>query len=160
VVGQYLMVPEGVKAEVKLPSGSTGVTRFGNITPDAGTVSALGSFIWPASGGITQSYSFFHKAIDIANRGAGPILAADAGVVTTAGWIDSSGYGNRVVIDHGNGYVTLYAHLSVVQVVNGQRVRRGDVIGQMGSTGRSTGIHLHFEIRQGGALLNPLSFLK
>ena len=160
VVGQFLMVPEGVKAEVKLPSGSTGITRFGNITPDAGTVSALGSFIWPASGGITQGYSFFHKAIDIANRGAGPILAADAGLVTTAGWIDSSGYGNRVVIDHGNGYVTLYAHLSIVQVVNGQRVKRGDVLGQMGSTGRSTGIHLHFEIRQGGALLNPLSFLK
>lgn len=160
VVGQYLMVPEGVKAEVKLPSSSTGITRFGSITPDAGTVSALGSFIWPASGGITQSYSFFHKAIDIANRSAGPILAADSGVVTTAGWIDSSGYGNRVVVDHGNGYVTLYAHLSVVQVVTGQRVKRGDVLGQMGSTGRSTGIHLHFEIRQGGALLNPLSFLK
>ncbi len=160
VVGQYLMVPEGVKVEVKLPSRSPGVTKFGVITPDAGTVSALGSFIWPASGGITQSYSFFHKAIDIANRAAGPILAADAGVVTTAGWIDSSGYGNRVVIDHGNGYVTLYAHLSVVQVVTGQRVKRGDVLGQMGSTGRSTGTHLHFEIRQGGALLNPLSFLK
>jgi len=160
VVGQYLMVPEGEKQEVKLPSSFTGTTKYGSLTPDAGTVSALGSFIWPASGGITQGYSFFHKAIDIANRAAGPILAADAGVVTTAGWPDSSGYGNRVVLDHGNGYVTLYGHLSVVQVVSGQRVKRGDVIGQMGSTGRSTGTHLHFEIRQGGALLNPLSFLK
>jgi murein DD-endopeptidase MepM/ murein hydrolase activator NlpD len=160
VVGQYLMVPEGVKAEVRLPANVANTTRFGTLTPDAGTVSALGSFIWPASGGITQGYSFFHKAIDIANRAAGPILAADAGLVTTAGWPDSSGYGNRVVIDHGNGYVTLYAHMSVVQVVEGQRVKRGDVIGQMGSTGRSTGTHLHFEIRQGGALLNPLSFLK
>lgn len=160
VVGQYLMVPEGEKQEVKLPNNFTGTTKYGSLTPDAGTVSALGSFIWPASGGITQGYSFFHKAIDIANRAAGPILAADAGVVTTAGWPDSSGYGNRVVLDHGNGYVTLYGHLSVVQVVSGQRVKRGDVIGQMGSTGRSTGTHLHFEIRQGGALLNPLSFLK
>lgn len=160
VVGQYLMVPEGVKAEVRLPANVATPTRFGTLTPDAGTVSALGSFIWPASGGITQGYSFFHKAIDIANRAAGPILAADAGLVTTAGWPDSSGYGNRVVIDHGNGYVTLYAHMSVVQVVEGQRVKRGDVIGQMGSTGRSTGTHLHFEIRQGGALLNPLTFLK
>lgn len=159
VVGQYLMVPEGVKADVKLPA-STGLTKYGTLTPDAGTVSALGSFIWPASGGITQGYSFYHKAIDIANRAAGPILAADAGVVTTAGWVDSSGYGNRVVLDHGNGYVTLYGHLSTVQVVVGQRVKRGDVLGQMGSTGRSTGTHLHFEIRQGGALLNPLSFLK
>ncbi len=161
VVGQYLMVPEGEKADVKLPSGSTpGTTKYGSLTPDAGTVSALGSFIWPASGGITQGYSFFHKAFDIANRSAGPILAADAGLVTTAGWPDSSGYGNRVVIDHGNGYITLYGHMSVIQVVAGQRVKRGDVIGQMGNTGRSTGTHLHFEIRQGGALLNPASFLK
>lgn len=160
VVGQYLMVPEGVKEEVKKSGTSSIATKYGSLTPDAGTVSALGSFIWPASGGITQGYSFFHKAIDIANRAAGPILAADAGVITTAGWPDNSGYGNRVVVDHGNGYVTLYAHLSAIQVVAGQRVKRGDVIGQMGSTGRSTGTHLHFEIRQGGALLNPLSFLK
>jgi murein DD-endopeptidase MepM/ murein hydrolase activator NlpD len=160
VVGQYLMVPEGEKAEVKVATTSTGTTKYGTLTPDAGTVSALGSFIWPASGGITQRYSFYHKAIDIANRGGGPILAADAGIVTTAGWPDSSGYGNRVVVDHGNGYVTLYGHLSVIQVVVGQRVKRGDVLGQMGSTGRSTGTHLHFEIRQGGALLNPLNFLK
>lgn len=160
VVGQYLMVPEGEKAEVKLPANTTGKAKYGSLTPDAGTVSALGSFIWPASGGITQGYSFFHKAFDIANRAAGPILAADAGMVTTAGWPDSSGYGNRVVIDHGNGYITLYGHMSVIQVVSGQRVKRGDVIGQMGNTGRSTGTHLHFEIRQGGALLNPASFLK
>lgn len=163
VVGQYLMVPEGVKVVAALPAASTtytGITTYGSFTPDAGTVSALGSFIWPASGRITQGYSFYHKAIDIANHAGGPILAADAGTVTIAGWVDSSGYGNRVVLDHGNGYVTLYAHMSVVQVVIGQRVKRGDVLGQMGSTGRSTGTHLHFEIRQGGALLNPLSFLK
>lgn len=158
VVGQNLIVPEGVKPNQKVASSPS--TTLGRITPDAGTISATGSFIWPASGGITQSYSFFHKAIDIANRGAGPILATDAGVVTTAGWPDNSGYGNRVIIDHGNGYVTLYAHMSVIQVIAGQRVKRGDVIGQMGSTGRSTGIHLHFEIRQGGVLLNPLNFLK
>lgn len=161
VVGQYLMVPEGKRVATSAPATSTtGPTRFGTLTPDAGTVSALGSFIWPSSGSITQSYSFYHKAIDIANRGGGPILAADAGAVVVAGWPDSSGYGNRVIVDHGNGYTTLYAHLSVVQVVSGQRVKRGDVIGQMGNTGRSTGTHLHFEIRQGGALLNPLTFLR
>ncbi len=159
VVGQYLMVPEGEKAEVKLPSGA-GKAKYGSFTPDAGTVSALGSFIWPASGTITQGFSFFHKAFDIANRAAGPILAADAGMVKVAGWPDNSGYGNRVMIDHGNGYITLYGHMSVIQVVAGQRVKRGDVIGQMGNTGRSTGTHLHFEIRQGGALLNPANFLK
>ncbi|MBT4124355.1 MAG: M23 family metallopeptidase [Candidatus Pacebacteria bacterium] len=158
VAGQYLMIPDGVKpAAVRT---TTTATRFGVLTPDAGSVSASGSFIWPASGRITQGYRFYHKAIDIASKSGGPILAADSGVVTTSGWIDNSGYGNRVVIDHGNGFVTLYAHLSVAQVKTGQRVRRGDVIGQMGNSGRSTGTHLHFEIRQGGALLNPSSYLK
>lgn len=158
VVGQNLMVPEGIKPNQQLSSPTR--PSFGQITPDAGTISATGAFIWPASGGITQSYSFFHKAIDIANRAGGPILAADAGVVTIAGWPDNYGYGNRVQIDHGNGYSTLYGHMSVIQVLVGQRVRRGDVLGQMGNTGRSTGTHLHFEIRQGGVLLNPLNFLK
>lgn len=156
VVGQSLMVPEGVKPTAI----ATGVTRQGVMTPDAGSVSATGTFIWPATGRITQGYSFYHRAIDIANNGGGAILAADAGVVTTAGWVDNSGYGNRVMIDHGNGYSTLYAHMSAVQVQVGQRVNRGDVIGQMGSTGRSTGTHLHFEVRQGGALLSPQTFLR
>lgn len=159
VAGQFLMVPEGklqmVAASTTLPRGT-----FGTLTPDAGTVSATGSFIWPASGGISQGYTFYHKAIDISNQVGGSILAADAGVVTVAGWVDNYGYGNRVMVDHGNGFATLYAHLSVVQVRVGQRVGRGDVLGQMGSTGRSTGTHLHFEIRQGGALQNPFNFLR
>ncbi|OGJ37444.1 MAG: hypothetical protein A2383_00270 [Candidatus Pacebacteria bacterium RIFOXYB1_FULL_39_46] len=157
VIGQYLMVPQGVKPTA---TGSVGRTAVGILTPDAGSVSASGAFIWPTAGQISQGYQFYHKAIDISNRGGGSILAADSGVVVTAGWVDNSGYGNRVVIDHGNGFVTLYAHMSVVQVRVGQRVNRGDVLGQMGSTGRSTGVHLHFEIRQGGALLNPLTFLR
>ena len=163
VVGQYLMVPQGVivtKTASTTTGSFSGTSSYGSITPDAGTVSATGSFIWPAAGRITQGYYFYHKAIDIANRAAGPILAADAGVVTVAGWVDGYGYGNRVMVDHGNGYQTLYAHLSVVQVQVGQRVKRGDVLGQMGNTGRSTGTHLHFEIRQGGALMNPLNYLK
>ncbi|MFZ5376870.1 MAG: peptidoglycan DD-metalloendopeptidase family protein [Patescibacteria group bacterium] len=157
VVGQFLLIPEGVKPEEVIEKPRVPVAKY---TADAGAVSATGSFIWPASGTITQGYRFYHKAIDIANRGAGPILAADSGVVTVAGWVDNSGYGNRVVIDHGNGYVTLYAHLSVIQVKVGQRVNRGDVLGQMGNTGRSTGTHLHFEIRNGGSLMNPQSYLK
>jgi len=156
--GQILMVPGGVKKEagVTIAQG-----KFASVlTPDAGTVTALGSFIWPASGRITQSYSFYHKAIDIANRAGGPILAADSGTVVLAGWLDNSGYGNRIMIDHGNGFFTLYAHLSVIQVQRGQRVNRGDLIGQMGNSGRSTGTHLHFEIRRGGALDNPLNYLR
>jgi len=155
--GQYLMVPDGVKASVINTTGY--VARQIQITPDAGSVTATGNFVWPATGRITQGYRFYHKAIDIANKSGGAILAADGGTVVGAGWLDGYGYGNRIIIDHGNGYVTLYAHLSVVQVQPGQQVNRGDLIGRMGSTGRSTGTHLHFEIRQGGVLLNPLSFL-
>lgn len=157
--GQQIMIPDGVKKNtpVALPKRTTTATTY---TADAGSVTALGSFVWPASGRITQGYKFYHKAIDIANSSAGPILASDAGVVVGAGWLDNYGYGNRVIVDHGNGFVTLYAHLSVIQVQTGQRVNRGDVLGQMGSTGKSTGTHLHFEIRQGGVLLNPSTFLQ
>jgi murein DD-endopeptidase MepM/ murein hydrolase activator NlpD len=155
-IGQTLLVPDGVKPEEKvIPRAS-----FGRLTVDAGAVSATGSFIVPASGNVTQRYSFYHKAFDIANRGGGNILAADSGTVILAGWPDNSGYGNRVMIDHGNGFVTLYAHMSLVQVQAGQRVARGNVIGQMGSTGRSTGTHLHFEVRRGGVLENPGNYLK
>ncbi len=159
VAGQWLMVPDGVKLQEKKTTTRTSRTARSTYTPDAGSVAATGDFVWPTSGRITQGYRFYHKAIDIANKGGGSILAADSGVVKVAGWPDGYGYGNRVIIDHGNGYVTLYAHLSVVQVRVGQRVTRGNVIGQMGSTGRSTGTHLHFEVRKGGALMNPLSYL-
>lgn len=156
--GQYLMVPDGVKPD----EATTRPVARGNLklTPDAGTVTATGSFVWPAAGRITQGYRFYHKAFDIANSAGGPILAADSGTVVLAGWPDNSGYANRVIIDHGNGYQTLYAHLSAVQVTAGQRVSRGSVVGQMGCTGRCTGTHLHFEVRQGGVLLDPGLFLK
>lgn len=159
-VGQTLVVPGGVKPQPQQPAAPR-TTLVSRTTPDRGTVSAVGSFVWPASGRITQGYSFYHRAIDIANRSGGAILAADSGRVVVAGWPDNYGYGNRVVIDHDNGFVTLYAHLSTIGVVEGQTVNRGDVIGQMGSTGRSTGIHLHFEIRRkGGGLENPLNYLR
>jgi len=152
--GQQIMIPGGVPPQTAAP-----VRKIAQPTPvDVVQGAGSGQFLWPAAGTITQGYSFYHKAIDIANRSAGPILAADSGTVIGAGWLDNSGYGNRVMIDHGNGFVSLYAHMSVVQVSAGQQVSRGSVLGQMGSTGRSTGTHLHFEIRKGG-LLNPLSFL-
>lgn len=158
VTGQYLIVPDGVRKDTAVTSKP--IAKYGvQLTPDAGAVTAKGQFVWPAAGRITQGYAFYHKAIDIANRAGGTLVAADSGTVIVAGWPDNSGYGNRVIIDHGNGYVTLYAHMSLIQVRQGQRVNRGDVIGQMGSTGRSTGVHLHFEVRQGGASVNPLSFL-
>lgn len=156
-VGQILVVPDGVKPAEKLWDPKRYVAQT---TPDAGVVSATGKFVWPASGRITQRWVWYHKAIDIANKGAPGILAADSGRVTVAGWPDGFGYGNRVMIDHGNGYQTLYAHLSSISVSVGQTVNRGDVIGKMGSTGRSTGTHLHFEIRQNGVLMDPLAFLR
>jgi murein DD-endopeptidase MepM/ murein hydrolase activator NlpD len=156
-IGQIVMVPDGVMPEAGVLPPSNLARR---LTPDAGTVSATGQFIWPASGGISQGYRFYHKAVDISNKGGGAILAADSGTVIVAGWPDNYGYGNRVMIDHGNGYVTLYAHMSSISVSVGQTVSRGNVIGSMGSTGRSTGVHLHFEVRQGGVLHDPLNFLQ
>lgn len=155
-IGQKLVVPDGVMPEPQAPTSA--VAR--KLTPDAGAVSATGSWSWPAAGIITQGFRPWHKAIDVAKSSGGPILAADSGRVIVAGWPDNMGYGNRIVIDHGNGYQTLYAHLSKFSVVVGQSVKRGDVIGQMGSTGRSTGTHLHFEIRIGGKGQNPLDYLK
>lgn len=157
-VGQSIIVPDGVK-----PDTSTGtaiaVSRPRQLTPNAGTVVASGQFAWPTQGVITQYYSWYHPGVDIANRAAPNVLAADSGTVITSGW-SNVGYGNHVIIDHGNGYRTLYAHMQKLYVVAGQTVNRGDALGQMGSTGRSTGTHLHFEVRLNGAHLNPLSVLK
>lgn len=155
--GQNLMVPDGVKPKAKPWSPSTSYVAQ---TPDAGAVSAVGQFVWPASGYISQRYSWYHRGLDIANSASPDIVAADSGTVTVAGWPDGFGLGNRVVIDHGNGYVTVYGHFSKVYVRAGQTVNRGDALGRMGTTGRSTGIHLHFEVRKNGAPLNPLSFLQ
>lgn len=153
-VGQTLIVPEGIK-----PNEKPAAPRVRQLTPDAGTVFASGNFVWPTAGTITQRFSWYHKGIDVANRAAPDILAADSGKVVVAGWVDNYGYGNRVVIDHGNGYRTLYAHMSNIYVVVGQTVARGSAIGRMGSTGRSTGTHLHFEVIN-GSHLNPLGVLE
>ncbi|MEK7188294.1 MAG: M23 family metallopeptidase [Patescibacteria group bacterium] len=156
-IGQVIIVPDGIKPAEILWNP---IARVRQITPDAGTVTALGIFVWPANGSITQNFVWYHKGVDIANKSTPAVLAADSGQVTLAGWPDGSGYGNRVIIDHGNGYKTLYAHLSRVFVTQGQTVNRGDRIGQMGNTGRSTGPHLHFEVIKDGVHINPLSILR
>lgn len=154
-VGQELIIPDGVMPEER---PVTGLAR--RQTPNAGQVSASGVFAWPTAGTLSQSFSWYHKGIDIANRAAPDVVAADAGTVTVAGWPDNGGYGMRVMIDHGNGYQTMYAHLQQVYVRAGQTVDRGNALGKMGSTGRSTGVHLHFEILTGGGKVNPLEALK
>lgn len=156
-VGQVLIVPDGVMPK-QTPWSPT--TYLAQKTPDAGSVTAAGVFVWPASGAISQGYRWYHKAVDIANKNSAPILAADSGRVLISGWPDGQGYGNRALIDHANGFQTLYAHLSKIYVTVGQTVNRGDTIGMMGCTGRCTGTHLHFEIHQGGALVNPLDYLR
>ena len=154
-VGQELIIPEGIKPK-EVPT--TPRPAYYAQVPGAGT--GTGQFVWPTSGRISQGFSWHHKAIDIANKDAPDILAADGGTVVVAGWQAPTAYGNHIIIDHGNGLTTLYAHLSQLYVSSGQKVAKGQAIGKMGTTGRSTGIHLHFEIRQGGVAQNPLNFLK
>jgi LysM repeat protein len=154
-VGQTIIVPDGVRS-----AGEGAATpRPKQLTPDAGTVVASGLFVWPTQGQISQSYSWYHPGIDIANRGLPNVVAADAGTVIYSGW-DGTGYGNMVMIDHGNGYKTRYGHMSQLFVVSGQSVGRGSAIGRMGNTGRSTGPHTHFEIYLNGGRVNPLSLLR
>lgn len=99
-----------------------------------------------------------HSGVDFAGSSGTPIRSTADGVVKTAGW--QGGYGNAVVIEHAFGVETLYAHLSRINVSAGQRVSRGDVIGGMGTTGRSTGVHLHYEVRVGGSAVNPMSYIR
>lgn len=122
-----------------------------------------GKFAWPAEGGyisseMGQRWGRMHRGIDIARPSGFAIKAADNGVVKFAG-ADGS-FGNKVIIDHKNGYETLYAHLASINVSVGQTVPVGAKIGVMGSTGRSTGTHLHFEVEHNGVNVNPLKFLK
>jgi murein DD-endopeptidase MepM/ murein hydrolase activator NlpD len=113
-------------------------------------------FLWPTQGIITQPFWAFHPGIDIANDIGTPEVAADAGQVVFAGW---GSYGVYVEIDHGNGFHTIYGHMSKALVSTGQMVGRGQLIGLMGVTGRATGPHLHFEIRYQGVPQNPLDLL-
>jgi murein DD-endopeptidase MepM/ murein hydrolase activator NlpD len=120
-------------------------------------------YIWPASGVLTSGYGWrwgrMHKGVDIANAIGTPIMASASGEVIGAGW-NNGGYGNLVKLLHADGSVTLYAHNSRVLVRTGQRVSQGEVIAQMGSTGFSTGSHLHFEIHPSGeGAVNPIAYL-
>lgn len=147
----YLIIPDGEKPYVpKVVTSYTGPIPEGS----RGT----GRFQWPVLGKITQDYWYGHRAIDIGAPTGSALLAADGGFVSFAGWTDV-GYGYLVVIDHANGFATYYAHLSKIYVYSGEGVERGQVIGAVGSTGWSTGPHLHFEVRYYGVQQNPRSYL-
>jgi murein DD-endopeptidase MepM/ murein hydrolase activator NlpD len=150
--GQWLVVPGGTKPYVP----RTVVAYSGPIPGDASH--GTGVFGWPTAGQITQGYWDRHRALDVGAWQGAPVLAADSGYVVAAGW-DDSGYGRMVVIDHGNGFQTLYAHMQVYYVEVGDSVAKGEQIGEVGSTGNSSGPHLHFEVRQNGIQRNPFGFL-
>jgi len=150
-IGQILFVPDGVMPQAAPVYKPAPVPQF--------IAGVGGKFIWPTNGIITQYPVSYHMAVDIANSSAPPVAAGDGGVISYAGCL-RYGYGCHVIISHADGYQTLYGHLSSYNVNAGDKVGRGQVIGRMGSTGRSSGTHLHFEVRRNGVLLNPLSFLK
>jgi len=152
--GQQIMLPDGRKQVV--PSNYYPMTSVGSAPKNAPKGS--GRFAWPTQGLLTQRYWSGHLGIDIANRTGVPVRAADDGYVVMAGR-DTWGYGNQVLIDHGNGYMTRYAHLDSIKVKAGDAVQRNQQIGTMGNTGRSTGPHLHFEILYSQQRRNPLGFL-
>lgn len=168
-VGSTIIVPGGVKIVpryiVSRASSSEAYRGAGyrtlSNTKYNGSVSS--TVIKPASGIITQYYQRGHYAIDIANRNKGPILAAANGVVIKSqnGW--NGGYGNMIIVDHGNGRQTLYAHNSALYVNTGDTVTQGQTIAWMGNSGRvygTTGIHVHFELRINGRKVNPLLYIK
>jgi murein DD-endopeptidase MepM/ murein hydrolase activator NlpD len=114
--------------------------------------------VWPTTGSITTYFTGYHNGLDIANAVGTPVVAADGGVVIWSGW-RNDGLGIAVFVDHGNGLQTWYGHCSRAVVTSGQRVGKGQLLCYMGSTGRSTGPHLHFMIVQGSTYRNPLNFL-
>lgn len=168
--GTIVMVPGGNRALTEVTyvavlvdgdgsrkSGFSGPGSCGNI--GQGYI-GTGYFIWPSAVRFISgnNYGPGHRAIDIGAGLGSQIFAADSGVVVYAGWLDG-GYGNFVVIDHGNGFQTLYEHLNSINVSCGASVSQGAVIGTGGTTGNSTGPHLHFEIRRNGASVNPWEYL-
>lgn len=117
-----------------------------------------GRFSWPIYGWLTQGFRADHRAVDVAAPAGTVVTAADRGVVIRAGW-NNQGYGRFVIVDHNIDYITLYAHLSEILVEEGEIVAAGQVLGRVGSTGNSTGPHLHFEIRDFGQRADPLKLL-
>ncbi|MEP6895475.1 MAG: LysM peptidoglycan-binding domain-containing M23 family metallopeptidase [Chloroflexota bacterium] len=165
----WLFIPGGRRDLISW-SAPLGVTRenpasarvmgSGACGPISGGAVGYGTFIWPSANHLLSGfdYSDIHKAIDISGNLGEAVWASDAGVIVYAGWNDY-GYGNMIMIDHGNGFQTLYAHLSAFNVSCGQSVGQGDVIGALGSTGHSSGSHLHFEIRSLSSFVNPHDML-
>jgi murein DD-endopeptidase MepM/ murein hydrolase activator NlpD len=166
--GTYLVVPGGQRelAVWQVPTISrtdtpeTAGTNFGQCPGGYSGAVGTGYFVWPANNHFLSGYDFtaIHHGIDIKAKLGDPLYAADSGVIVYAG-PNAYGYGNLIVIDHGNGWQTVYGHLSQWNVACGQSVSQGNLIGLAGSTGNSSGPHLHFEVRYRGSYVNPWTVL-
>lgn len=160
-IGEELVIPGAKKASLPsyTPTTYTGISAIKQIVTADETPVASNKMLWPTDGHIiTQYYSWKHTGLDIANKTGTPLYAADSGTVIYSGW--STGYGNNVVVDHGGGKKTRYAHASELYVKVGDKVTKGQTIAAMGSTGWSTGPHIHFEVVINGKKLNPLNYIK
>jgi len=165
-IGQKLIVPDGyistrANKPIIVAEAPEEVSPPEEEAPPAeekpSTQKNEGGFIWPTTTRkLSQYFGWHHTGIDIPNRALPPIFAAKSGKVAFSGWL--GGYGHLIILDHGDSTRTYYAHLSQDYVKVGESVKQGETIGKMGSTGRSTGPHLHFEIRKNGKTVNPLSY--
>jgi murein DD-endopeptidase MepM/ murein hydrolase activator NlpD len=169
--GTWLVIPNGRREFISW-SAPLGVTREnpasarvlgpGACDPISGGAVGYGTFVWPAAKHYLSGFDYTpnanHWGIDLAGNDGEGVFATDAGVVVYAGW-NNYGYGNMIMVDHGNNFQSLYAHLSGINVLCGQSVGQGDLIGAIGNTGRSTGSHLHFEIRAISSWVNPWDVL-
>lgn len=165
-VGQKIVVPGAKKitstvASRPTTSSQSGISVIKNLIKNPTVKSSGNKMAWPTVGNrISQYFSWRHTGLDIANKVGTPIYAADSGTVIIAqgGW--NGGYGNTIVIDHGGGKKTRYGHASKLFVKVGDEVEKGENIAAMGSTGRSTGSHLHFEVIISGGKYNPLNYIR
>lgn len=164
-IGQRLFIPGGKKiiesqAVVNKSYAGTNINSGSAVVnPNQKPAYTGGKLLWPTVGArISQYYSWSHKGLDIANKTGTPLYAAESGTIERSGW--SNGYGYNVIINHGGGLKTLYGHASKLYYKAGDKVKRGDIIADMGSTGWSTGPHIHFEVIVNGVKQNPLNYIK
>jgi hypothetical protein len=169
--GTWLVIPGGRREFVSwsapvIPLDNPGVAKV--LGPGAcenvlGGAVGTGAFVWPADTHTLSGFDYEpqanHPGIDISGKEGEAVYAADSGVVVYAGW-NNWGYGNVIVINHANGWQTLYAHLSAYYAACGQFVYQGNTIGAIGSTGNSTGAHLHFEMMYNGVRVNPYDYVR
>ena len=160
--GQKLIVPGGRKISPVVQPKTTTTRVLARFIPQAPIGAPGGRFLWPTTvRRLTQYFNWRHTGVDIAGPLGTPLFAAEEGVVIKAaasGW--NGGYGKMVIVDHGDGVTSLYGHAQQLLVSQGEHVNKGQTLALMGSTGRSTGSHIHFEVRVNGRRANPLNYIR